>query len=88
MLWILSNYNRDKEEELEKVKIICTFIDPQGAKKFFDNSEDVITEFESDAFLKEIQSQSNEKFTPDDLRERLRSSQDYDGVDIIEHVGD
>ena len=88
MLWILSNYNKDKEEELEKVKIICTFIDPQGAKKFFDNSEDVITEFDNNAFIKEIQSQSDKKFTPEDLKERLKSSQDYDGIDEIESIGD
>ena len=87
-MWILHNYNADQDDEQEKLKTICTFISPQDAKKFFDTSTEIITEVSNDDFIKEIQANSDQKFTSKELIERLNSSEDLEDLDVIERIGD
>lgn len=87
-MWILHNYNADQDEEQQKLKTICTFISPQDAKNFFDESTEIITEVDDDAFLKEIQANSDQKFTSEELKERLNSPENSEDLDVIERIGD
>ncbi len=90
--WILSNHYKDREEEFEKLKILCRFINPDIARKVFDREiGEIESESDEDEFMKEVREHSSKDITTKDVKNAFEPG--YKGIaiqdlDTIERVED
>jgi hypothetical protein len=68
--WVLINYYKDQEEELEKWKMLCRFVNPAVAHKVFDQVEET-TVTNMDSLLEEINKHSSKPITREELESGL-----------------
>jgi hypothetical protein len=70
--WIFLNYNADKQEENDKIKLLAYVIDPQRAKAVFEpQPEESTVVASSDWFLEEVKKQSSMR--PEQVEELLKT---------------
>lgn len=66
------NYNKDKEEEQDKIKLLAYIIDPQRAKAVFEpKPEESIVVASNDWFMEEAKRQS--RMSPEQVEELLKT---------------
>lgn len=80
------NYYKDQQDDLEKYKLICRFVNPEAARSMWDKSEPANESamFE-DEFLSEIRQHTTETKDNATLLEKLQNPID-DDFDTIERV--
>lgn len=100
MLWILHNYYKDKEEDFESTKWICSFLNPGQAQKVFEDSGETVTQVSEDAFLKEIKENASGNFDMNNIKDNMEDMPSdtesdnsfiddaYNDLDTIERIGD
>ena len=86
----MSNYYKDQEEESEKLKILCRFINPDAARKIFDREiDEVLSEADDKEFMKEVQEPTSSNVTLDDVNQAFDkkhqglSIQDLDVIELV-----
>jgi hypothetical protein len=92
-MWAIANYYKDQEEELEKYKLICRFINPNAAHEIFDGGtakKETIerSNVNEEAVLAEIMKHTKTKLSAAELKDRIYNPEEYDisKVDSIERV--
>jgi hypothetical protein len=85
-MWAIANHYKDQNEDLEKYKLICRFVNPDAARKIWD--EDAQDEVAlNDEFLAQIQKHTKAKLSPNELSERVFNPEKYDqDIDTIERI--
>lgn len=90
--WAIANYYKDQEEDIEKYKLLCRFINPEAAANIWDKKpvSDTVQEEENDAVWKEILSHSKSGLSVSELKKRINNPDDYvepdENLDKIEVV--
>lgn len=84
--WTLSQYYKDQQEEFDKVKLICRFINPEVAKKVFDESIIERTESTDSFMFEEMPKDLKEKYSQEELEAMLQDPEHYQSLDRIEKV--
>ncbi len=86
-MWAITNYYRDQQDDLEKYKMICRFVNPEAAKEVWDKetSTDSTAIAEEADFLSAIRQHTKENISDVELSDRIFNPEKYD-VDTIERV--
>jgi hypothetical protein len=87
--WVLSNYAKDEEEQFEKLKLLCRFINPEAARKVFDIDEsESVTDI--DEFMSEIKQHASDEINEELVKEQLlQKTEEFEtepDLDIIEPI--
>jgi hypothetical protein len=91
-MWAIANYYKDQEEDLEKFKLICRFINPQAAAEIWDEKtvSEAVSDENNDEIWKEILAHSKSGISPSELKKRVQHPEEYskpeDDLDTIEVV--
>lgn len=86
-MWAINNYYRDQNDDLEKYKLICRFVNPSAARDIWDSTSDSDTQssmLESD-FLAEIRKHTKEPIDDSLLSDKIHNPTEHD-YDTIERV--
>lgn len=88
-MWAIANYYKDQDQDLEKYKLICRFVNPEAARHIWDADQLAEAESSSDSdyrdFLSQIKKHTKEDISEADLASRIANPEEYD-VDKIERV--
>lgn len=86
-MWAIANYYRDQQDDLEKYKLICRFVNPEAARAIWDKTdfEETSATAEYSDFLSTIRQHTKEKISDGELSDRIANPDKYD-VDTIERV--
>lgn len=84
--WTLLNYHKDQQEDFDKVKLLARFINPEAAKKVFDESVVERTESTDSFMFEEMPKELKDKYSPEELESMLESPEHYQELDRIEKV--
>lgn len=82
--WTLINYYKDQQDEFNKIKLICRFINPEAAKTVFDKAEVEVTESSEDFMLEQMSKDLKGKYTPEELKAMMDDPKHYESLDRIE----
>jgi len=91
-MWAIANYYKDQEEDLEKYKLICRFINPQAAAEIWDKKpiSDTVSEKNNDEIFKEILAHSKSGISVSELQKRVQNPEEYvepdENLDRIEVI--
>jgi hypothetical protein len=89
-MWAIANYYKDQEEDFEKYKILCRFINPEAAKEFWDDEvvDDTKGVSDEEAFFEELRKHTKDPITTEELKDRVMNPEKYDqeSLDTIERV--
>lgn len=92
VMWAIANYYKDQEEDLEKFKLICRFINPKAAAEIWDvkTVSEAVPDENNDEIWKEILSHTKSGITVSDLKKRINNPEEYvdpdENLDKIEVV--
>lgn len=85
-MWAIANYYQDQQDDLEKYKLICRFVNPEAARAVWDQDSVETTESSDYAdFLQQVQAHSKQQINPAELADRIHNPEKYD-IDTIERV--
>ena len=82
--WTLLNHNKDLQEEFDKIKLLCQFINPAEAAQVFENKEQEKTESTPDVFFDNVAADLKGKYTPEELEAMMSDPKHYSELDRIE----
>lgn len=85
-MWVLMNHYRDEDEEFQKTKLLCKFINPAAASELFDQKDVVKTESTDDVMFENMSKDLKGKYTPEELRQMMEDPEHYQNLDKIERV--
>lgn len=80
------NHYRDEEEEFQKTKLLCRFINPTAAEALFDKKDIVKTESTEDILFENMAQDLKGKYTAEELQQILADPEHYQNLDKIERV--
>jgi hypothetical protein len=92
--WVLSNYHKDKDEDFEQFKLLCTVINPEAANILFHlggkkkESEIEESHVTNDLFLEEVRKHAADDVSTEELQARIADPERYSDLDTIEVVGE
>lgn len=79
------NHFKDQEEDFEKFKMLCRFMNPDAAAIIFDKKEVIKTESTENMF-EEMSKDLKGKYTPEELQAMLEDPEHYQTLDKIERA--
>jgi hypothetical protein len=82
--WTLINYYKDQQDEFNKMKLLCRFINPEAAKKVFDEAQMEVTESTQDVLFDQMSKDLKGKYTPDELALMMEDPKHFSELDVIE----
>jgi len=77
------NYYKDEEEEFEKTKLLCRFMNPDAAATIFDKKKVEVTVSTESEFYKQMASDLKGKYTPEELESIMKDPKHYTELDVI-----
>jgi len=85
--WILLNYFKDDEEEFEKTKLLCRFLNPQAASAIWDTKDKIEVTVSTPSVLYEQMSKDlKNKYTPEELKAFMNDPKHYSELDFIKSM--
>ena len=78
------NYARDEEEDFEKTKLFCRFLNPQAAEILFDRKEVAETVSTEEILFKQMSKDLKGRYTPEELEKIMNDPKHYSELDVIE----
>jgi hypothetical protein len=80
------NHFKDEEEDFEKTKLLCRFLNPAGAEAIFDKKTVDVTVSTEDVLFKQMSKDLKGKYTPEQLEAMMKDPQHFASLDVIEKV--
>jgi hypothetical protein len=77
------NYYKDEEEEFDKTKLLCRFMNPIAASDLFDRKVEVTTSTK-DVLFDQMSKDLKGKYTPQELEEIMKDPKHFAELDVIE----
>ena len=84
--WTLINYYKDQQEEFDKLKLICRFVNPEAARKIFDDVKEEVTVSTESVLFDQMSKDLKGKYKPEELKAILDDPKHYSELDKIEKV--
>ena len=89
-MWAIANYYKDQDEDFEKYKIVCRFINFKAASEMWDEKviDDKSGVSDDAAFWEEVQKHTKSNLSAEELKQRMENPEKYDisNLDSIEVV--
>ena len=89
-MWAIANYYKDQDEDFEKYKIICRFINPKAASELWDEKiiDDTVGVSDDAVFWEEVKKHTKNPITTEELKVRIMNPEQYDAenLDSIEVI--
>ena len=81
------NHFKDEEEDFEKTKLLCRFMNPAAAAEFWDKKDHVdMTVSTEDVLFKQMSKDLKGKYTPEELQAIMNDPKHYSELDVIEKI--
>ena len=81
------NYFKDEEEDFEKTKLLCRFMNPMAAASIWDKKDNVeMTVSTEDILFKQMSNDLGGKYTPQELEAIMKDPKHYSELDVIEKI--
>jgi hypothetical protein len=77
------NHYKDEEEDFEKTKLLCRFLNPLAAQTIFDKKEVEVTVSTEDLLFKQMSKDLKNKYTPEELKAIMDDPKHYAELDFI-----
>jgi hypothetical protein len=78
------NYLKDEEDDFEKTKLLCRFLNPIAAAQLFDKQKVEITVSTESVLYDQMSKDLKSKYTPQELEAIMKDPKHYAGLDVIE----
>lgn len=78
------NHFRDEEENFEKTKLLCRFLNPAAAAAIFDRKTVEVTVSTESSMFDQMAKDLKGKYTPQELEAMMKDPKHYAGLDVIE----
>jgi len=78
------NHVKDQEEDFEKTKLLCRFLNPQAAQVIFDGKSVEVTVSSKDTLFDTMSKDLKGKYTPQELEAIMNDPKHYAELDVIE----
>lgn len=80
------NYYKDEEEQFEKLKLLCRFINPELATRIFDQTVIDSGEADSQEIFDELSKDLGGKYSAEEIAAMTNDPEHYHNLDKIERV--
>lgn len=83
-IWVLQNFYADQNEDFDKYKLLLRFINPEGAKKLFDENKTEVTVSTEDFMFEQMSKDLKGKYSKEELAEIMEDPKHFSELDRIE----
>jgi hypothetical protein len=80
------NHVKDEEEEFEKTKLLCRFLNPIAAQTLFDRKPVEITVSTESVIYDQMSKDLKNKYTPQELEAIMKDPKHYSELDVIKRA--
>lgn len=80
------NHFRDQEEDFEKTKVLCRFMNPAAAASIWDKKDVEVTVSTESTLFEQMSKDLKGKYTPEELEAIMKDPKHYSELDRIEKV--
>jgi len=77
------NYYKDEEEDFEKTKILCRFLNPDAAATIFDKKKVEVTTSTESVLFDQMSRDLKGKYSPEELEAIMKDPKHYSSLDTI-----
>ncbi|MGH7974983.1 MAG: hypothetical protein ACREBR_05630 [bacterium] len=77
------NHFKDEEDDFEKTKLLCRFVNPQAASIFWDKKETETTISTESLLYNQMAKDLKHKYTPQELEAFMSDPKHYAELDVI-----
>lgn len=78
------NHFKDEEEDFEKTKLLCRFLNPQAAQVIFDGKTVDVTTSSKETLFDQMSKDLKGRYTPQELEAIMKDPKHYAELDVIE----
>lgn len=82
--WTLLNYYKDQQDDFDKIKLLCRFINPEAAHKIFDAKETEVTVNTDSMVFEGISKDMKGKYTKEELQAIMDDPKHFSELDVIQ----
>ncbi len=90
-MWAIANYYKDQDEDFEKYKIICRFINFKAASELWDEKvpDDTGGVSDDSTFWEEVKKHTKKNISTEELKDRIMNPEQYDvenqnGIEVVQ----
>lgn len=80
------NHYKDEEEDFEKTKILCRFLNPTAAAAIWDKKKVERTESTESLLFDQMSKDLKNRYTPEELQAIMKDPKHYAELDVIERA--
>lgn len=80
------NHFKDEEEDFEKTKLLCRFLNPAAAIAIFDKKTTDVTISTESTMFNDMAKDLKGKYTPQELEAMMKDPKHYAELDVIERA--
>ena len=80
------NHFKDEEEDFEKTKLLCRFLNPQAAQAIFDKKTVEVTVSTESVLFDQMAKDLKGKYSPQELETIMKDPKHYAELDRIEQA--
>jgi hypothetical protein len=80
------NHFKDEEEDFEKTKLLCRFLNPAGAEALFDKKTVDVTVSTESTLFDQMSKDLKGKYTPEQLEAIMKDPKHFSELDVIEQA--
>lgn len=82
----MTNHYRDEEENFEKTKLLCRFLNPDAAATIFDKNKVDVTISTEEEFYGQMAKDLRGRYSPQELEAIMLDPKHYAELDVIKHA--
>lgn len=80
------NHYKDEEEDFEKTKILCRFLNPAAAAEIWDKKKTQRTESTESLLFDQMAKDLKNRYSPEELQAIMKDPKHYAELDVIERA--
>ena len=80
------NHYKDEEEDFEKTKLLCRFLNPDAAATIFDKKQVEVTVSTESVLFEQMSKDLKGKYSPEELEAMMKDPKHYSSLDKIQSV--
>ena len=80
------NHYKDEEEDFERTKILCRFLNPAAAAAIWDKQKTQRTESTESLLFDQMAKDLKNRYTPEELQAIMKDPKHYAELDVIERA--
>ena len=80
------NHYKDEEEDFQKTKMICRFLNPDAAATIFDKKKVEVTVSTESEFYQQMSQDLKGRYSPQELEAIMKDPKRYSKLDVIKRA--